>query len=134
MSVRWFAESFTRLTCVMNTTFRERIYSRWCCIDRWRRHDYSGVIVSVDSNSLATSGVSGQPSVSSALYFNLGAWVETGKAAASRRTPKKADPGCWHESRCYMEEKQVWRLKGVTRARFFQEMLATSASYRERDG
>src|SRR5882762_7388904 len=38
MSVRWFAESFTRLTCVMNTTFREKIYSRWCCIDRLSRH------------------------------------------------------------------------------------------------
>src|SRR5258707_5999589 len=89
MSVRWFAESFTRLTCVMNTTFREKIYSRWCCIDRLSRHDSSGVIVSIDSNSLATSGVSGQPSVSSAFYVNLAAWVETGQAAASRRAPKK---------------------------------------------
>src|SRR5882762_2709655 len=43
MSVRWFAESFTRLTCVMNTTFREKIYSRWCCIDRLSRHRLSGV-------------------------------------------------------------------------------------------
>jgi hypothetical protein len=34
MSVRWFAENFTRLPCVINTTFREKIYSRWCCIDR----------------------------------------------------------------------------------------------------
>src|SRR6267378_4830069 len=42
MSVRWFAESFTRLTCVMNTTFREKIYSRWCCIDRLSRQDLSG--------------------------------------------------------------------------------------------
>src|SRR6267378_3572046 len=42
MSVRWFAESFTRLTCVMNTTFREKIYSRWCCIDRLSRHRLSG--------------------------------------------------------------------------------------------
>src|SRR6267154_1524424 len=41
MSVRWFAESFTRLTCVMNTTFREKIYSRWCCIDRLSRHRLS---------------------------------------------------------------------------------------------
>src|SRR5882672_12493296 len=44
MSVRWFAESFTRLTCVMNTTFREKIYSRWCCIDRLSRHRLSGPI------------------------------------------------------------------------------------------
>src|ERR1700704_5888046 len=41
MSVRWFAESFTRLTCVMNTTFREKFYSRWCCIDRLSRHRLS---------------------------------------------------------------------------------------------
>src|SRR5882672_9997258 len=41
MSVRWFAESFTRLTCVMNTTFREKIYSRWCCIDRLSRQGFS---------------------------------------------------------------------------------------------
>src|ERR1700687_5424398 len=34
MSVRWLAESFTRLACVINTTFREKIYIRWCCIDR----------------------------------------------------------------------------------------------------
>src|SRR5258706_4021316 len=33
------AESFTRLCCAINTTFNEKIYSRWCCIDRlsWRR-------------------------------------------------------------------------------------------------
>src|SRR6266446_5113746 len=41
MSVRWFAASFTRLTCVMNTTFREKIYSRWCCIDRLSRQGLS---------------------------------------------------------------------------------------------
>src|ERR1700730_17729441 len=34
MSVRWFAESFTRLRNGINTTFREKIYTRWCCIDR----------------------------------------------------------------------------------------------------
>jgi hypothetical protein len=28
------AESLTRLPCVINTTFREKIYIRWCCIDR----------------------------------------------------------------------------------------------------
>src|SRR5882762_5200118 len=48
MSVRWFAESFTRLTCVMNTTFREKIYSRWCCIDRLSRHAYRNVACEPD--------------------------------------------------------------------------------------
>src|ERR1700738_4276614 len=38
MSLRWFAESFTRLACVINTTFREKIYSRWCCNDRLSWH------------------------------------------------------------------------------------------------
>src|ERR1700693_3589989 len=33
MSVLCVAESFTRLACVINTTFREKIYIRWCCID-----------------------------------------------------------------------------------------------------
>src|SRR5216684_2884404 len=41
MSVRWFAESFTRLPCVINTTFREKIYSRWCCNDRLSWQDLS---------------------------------------------------------------------------------------------
>src|ERR1039457_2104568 len=38
ISVLCIAESFTRLPCVINTTFSEKIYSRWCCIDRlsWR--------------------------------------------------------------------------------------------------
>src|SRR3984893_6524825 len=38
ISVRWFTESFTRLRCAINTTFREKIYSRWCCIDRLSWH------------------------------------------------------------------------------------------------
>jgi hypothetical protein len=25
---------FTRLPCVINTTFSEKIYIRWCCIDQ----------------------------------------------------------------------------------------------------
>ena len=33
MSILLFAESFTRLLSVINTTFRGKIYSRWCCID-----------------------------------------------------------------------------------------------------
>jgi hypothetical protein len=43
MSIRWFAESFTRLLNGINTTFREKIYTRWCCIDRLSRHDLSGL-------------------------------------------------------------------------------------------
>jgi hypothetical protein len=35
-------ESLTRLPCVMNTTFREKIYIRWCCIDRLNSQDLSG--------------------------------------------------------------------------------------------
>src|SRR5450756_876729 len=34
MSVLCIAESLTRLCCVINTTFSEKIYIRWCCIDR----------------------------------------------------------------------------------------------------
>src|SRR5450759_1525452 len=41
MSVLCIAESLTRLACVINTTFREKIYSRWCCIDRLSRHPLS---------------------------------------------------------------------------------------------
>src|ERR1700684_4294816 len=43
MSTRWCAESFTRLRSVINTTFREKIYIRWCCIDRLSRHRFSGL-------------------------------------------------------------------------------------------
>src|ERR1700680_2189213 len=43
ISVRWAAESFHRLACFMNTTFRGKIYTRWCCIDRLSRHDLSRV-------------------------------------------------------------------------------------------
>src|ERR1700676_1073072 len=41
ISVRWFTESFTRLRCAINTTFREKIYTRWCCIDRLSWHLFS---------------------------------------------------------------------------------------------
>src|SRR5258708_32301733 len=34
MSIPWFAESFTLLLNLINTTFREKFYTRWCCIDR----------------------------------------------------------------------------------------------------
>src|ERR1700680_3236477 len=40
ISVRWAAESFHRLACFMNTTFRGKIYTRWCCIDRLSRHGF----------------------------------------------------------------------------------------------
>src|ERR1700688_3151533 len=43
MSIRWFAESFTRFLNIINTTFREKIYSRWCCIDRLSRHCFSAI-------------------------------------------------------------------------------------------
>src|ERR1039457_777441 len=44
ISVLCIAESFTRLPCVINTTFSEKIYSRWCCIDRlsWRALSVTG--------------------------------------------------------------------------------------------
>ena len=41
-SVLCVAESLTRLACVINTTFSEKIYIRWCCIDRLSRHRFSG--------------------------------------------------------------------------------------------
>src|ERR1700686_5671327 len=41
-SVLCVAESLTRLACVINTTFSEKIYIRWCCIDRMSRHRLSG--------------------------------------------------------------------------------------------
>src|ERR1700682_19342 len=34
MSLLCIVESFTRRCCVINTTFSEKIYIRWCCIDR----------------------------------------------------------------------------------------------------
>src|ERR1700730_14299499 len=37
------AEGSSNLPCVINTTFREKIYSRWCCIDRLSWHRFSGV-------------------------------------------------------------------------------------------
>src|ERR1019366_9695419 len=37
MSFRCCSESFTRRLNVINTTFREMIYTRWCCTDRLSR-------------------------------------------------------------------------------------------------
>src|ERR1035438_1719589 len=44
MSICWLADSFTRLLNVINTTLREKIYTRWCCIDRlsWHRISKGG--------------------------------------------------------------------------------------------
>src|SRR5580704_11282374 len=41
ISARWAEESFHRLACIMNTTFRGETYIRWCCIDQLNRHDLS---------------------------------------------------------------------------------------------
>ncbi len=38
MSVLCAAEGLTRLPWVINTTFREKIYIRWCCVDRLSWH------------------------------------------------------------------------------------------------
>src|SRR6478672_1292148 len=38
MSFRCCSESLNRLLNVINTTFKEMTYSRWCCIDRLSRH------------------------------------------------------------------------------------------------
>src|SRR5258706_13509913 len=43
LSTRWLAESFTRLLNLINTTFREQIYTRWCCIDRLSWQDFTGL-------------------------------------------------------------------------------------------
>src|SRR5580700_4256975 len=34
ISARWAEESFHRLACIMDTTFRGETYIRWCCIDQ----------------------------------------------------------------------------------------------------
>src|SRR4029077_9435660 len=41
ISARWAAETFHRLACNMDTTFRGKIYTRWCCIDRLSRQGLS---------------------------------------------------------------------------------------------
>src|SRR5580698_1985994 len=41
ISARWAEESFHRLACIMNTTFRGETYIRWCCIDQLNRHAIS---------------------------------------------------------------------------------------------
>src|SRR5580765_8122072 len=38
MSFRCCSESLNRLLNVINTTFREMTYIRWCCIDQLSRH------------------------------------------------------------------------------------------------
>src|SRR5258705_668940 len=41
MSSRCCSESLTRRLNVINTTCREKIYTRWCCIDRLSWHRFS---------------------------------------------------------------------------------------------
>src|ERR1019366_7322216 len=50
MSVLCIAESLTRLCCVINTTFSEKIYIRWCCIDRlsWQAFSECGQVPKFD--------------------------------------------------------------------------------------
>src|SRR5579872_130803 len=42
ISARWAEDSFHRL-CIANTTFQEKIYTRWCCIDQLNWHDSPGL-------------------------------------------------------------------------------------------
>src|SRR5258708_4540346 len=42
MSFRCCSESLTRRLNVINTTFREKIYTRWCCIDRLSWQHFPG--------------------------------------------------------------------------------------------
>jgi hypothetical protein len=68
MSFRWFAESFTGRRCVIKTTFSEKIYSRWCCIDRLNWHGFSECGTQLTLSSF------------------LGSWVGE-RDAEKRRTP-----------------------------------------------
>jgi hypothetical protein len=43
VSVHWAADSFHRLVHFMNNTFKAKIYTRWRCIDRFSRHDFTGL-------------------------------------------------------------------------------------------
>src|SRR5258705_9359526 len=51
MSIPWFAETFTLLLNLINTTFREKIYTRWCCIDRLSWQGFSGLGHTVNDKS-----------------------------------------------------------------------------------
>src|SRR5882762_7662780 len=55
MSVRCVTESFTRLRCVINTTFRKKIYNRWCCIDRLSWQIKSGGVFRLYGRELETN-------------------------------------------------------------------------------
>src|SRR5580704_7893894 len=54
ISARWAEDSFHRL-CIANTTFREKLYIRWCCIDRLNRHDFSGIRPAFSVNGVCKS-------------------------------------------------------------------------------
>jgi hypothetical protein len=56
MSVLCSAESLSRFPCVINTTFREMIHSRWCCIDRLSWHKFAASSVEVAENPFSTGG------------------------------------------------------------------------------
>jgi AraC-like DNA-binding protein len=45
MSVLCIADRLTRLPCVLNAIFREKIYIRWCCIDRLSSDRLAGPIL-----------------------------------------------------------------------------------------
>ena len=57
MSLFCVAESLAGRPCVINTTFSEKIYSRWCCIDRlsWQRLSGVGQRIEADRMSREVS-------------------------------------------------------------------------------
>jgi hypothetical protein len=57
-SVRCAAESATRFPWVIHTTFEQKFYSRWCCIDPLRPPDKSGLVLRTGSR-LARQAQSG---------------------------------------------------------------------------
>src|ERR1700682_6205497 len=79
MSTRWFAESLTRLACVINTTFREKIYIRWCCIDRLSWQDLSECMVrrrvASEKRTMAEGTSREQANFSRFLFITLHFWA-----------------------------------------------------------
>ena len=71
MSVLCIAESFTCLTGIINTASREKIYLRWCCIDRLSWHRLSGTTGDVARDLLIlTVELPGKSSDNSCLRRN----------------------------------------------------------------
>src|SRR2546425_2323423 len=56
MSLFCAAESPNRFPWVINTTFGEKTYIRWCCNDRLSSHDLSGVRPPLPGRLLVVSG------------------------------------------------------------------------------